>query len=123
MVLATALALQAGSVTLSWDYNFAESPDVTRFKVYCAPGTNVTWAVNNTNATKTAIMDYTGTGSVSNIIYMVGGLSTGPWTFTVTAMTPLGIESDNATTQGGTNVWTNVRPGKPAVLKFTTQVP
>ena len=118
MMLVGTLALQAGTATLQWDYNFTDSPDVNLFKVYCAPGTNVTWAVGNTNATKTVLMPYTGSGSVSNITLMVGGLASGAWTFTVTAIGNGGAESANATTAYGTNVWTITRPGNPTILKL-----
>ncbi|MGV0949221.1 MAG: hypothetical protein ACOYB3_01020 [Azonexus sp.] len=118
VMLATALTLQAGSATLMWDYDYSVSPDVTGFKVYCAPGTNTTWQAGNTNATKTTVMPYTSTTNVVGITYMVGGLSSGPWTFTVTALGAGGAESDNATTQGGTNVWAVLRPGKPVVMRL-----
>ncbi len=116
MLLATA-ALQAGSVTLLWDYDFAANPDVNLFKVYAVPGTNVTWQAGNTNATRTTTFSYSGSGSVSNILFGWGGFSSGPWTFTVTALGANGLESDNATTTGGTNVWAVLRPGKATLFK------
>lgn len=119
MVLATTLALQAGSVTLLWDYDFSANPDVNLFKVYAAPGTNVTFTAGNSNATRTTTFSYTGSGSVSNIMFGWGGFNSGPWTFTVTAVSTSGLESDNATTAGGTNVWAVLRPGKAHTFKVS----
>ena len=116
MTLAVALALQAGSATLAWDYDFGSSPDVNLFKVYCAPGTNATWLANNSNATKIVDVPYTGSGVVSNITFMVGGMSSGAWTFTVTAIGTGGLESENATTLGGTNLWGVIKPSRPVQI-------
>lgn len=119
MMLATVLALQAGSVTLVFDYNFTANPDVNSFKMYAVPGTNVTWQANNTNATRTTTFSYNGSGSVSNIMFGWGGFTSGPWTFTVTALATNGLESANATTLGGTNVWAVLRPGAPSTFNVT----
>lgn len=56
---------------------------------------------------------------VSNIMFGWGGFTSGPWTFTATAVSTNGLESDNATTAGGTNVWAVLRPGKAHTFKVT----
>ena len=100
----TAVAVSAQSVNLAW--NASPSPEVNRYKVYAAKGTNTVFAVGNTNAAATVTVTVTNqlTASFTN-------LSVGAWTFTATALSTNNLESVNSNT-----VWTNVVPG--AVINF-----
>lgn len=101
-LLITAVTMAAQSVNLAWDAS--PSPEVNRYKVYAAKGTNVVFAVGNTNAASTVTVTNQLTASFTN-------LSVGAWTFVATALSTNNLESANSNT-----VWTNVVPG--AVINF-----
>lgn len=112
LLLGSAVMVLAGNIILIWSYDFDASPDVVAFRMYAVPGSNQVWQPGNVNATRMgSIAVGTQTGFVTNIQGSLNGLATGPWTFTVTAMTASGVESENATSVNGL-----VRPGKPTTL-------
>lgn len=115
ILLASALVAIAGSLTVAWDYDFVASPDVTAFRIYAVPGTNVLWQPGNVNpGTKMAnVMTGPMIGLVTNIQGVLTGLPVGYWTVTVTALSTNGVESENAN-----SVTAPVRPGKPITVRI-----
>lgn len=101
-LLVAAVAVGAQSVNLAWDAS--PSPEVNRYKVYAAKGTNTVFTAGNANATSVVTVTNQLTASFTN-------LSVGAWTFTATAVSTNGLESLNSNI-----VWTNVYPG--AVVNF-----
>lgn len=101
-LLIAAVTATAQTVNLAW--NASPSPEVNRYKVYAAKGTNVVFAVGNTNAATSVTVTNQFTASFTN-------LSVGAWTFVATALSTNNLESANSNT-----VWTNVVPG--AVINF-----
>ena len=101
-LLVAAVTMAAQSVNLAWDAS--PSPEVNRYKVYAAKGTNVVFAAGNTNAASTITV-------TNQLVASFTNLSVGAWTFTATALSTNGLESANSNV-----VWTNVLPG--AVVNF-----
>ena len=107
VMLAGSLALQAGQLTLAWDYPFNLEPTVTSFKLYSLQGSNAVFTANNANAFRTntvpkaLAMVGSGTGTngwTTNLSAVVTNLAPGWWTFTATAVsTNGGLESVNST--------------------------
>lgn len=104
------LAARAGDVTLIWDYDFFQSAGVDSFRIYVAPGLNTPFQPGNANAVRVMNMAVGAqVGFIPNIKFIIPGLPPGSWTFTVTAITTTGMESDNATP-----VSTTIPSDKPA---------
>jgi hypothetical protein len=101
-LLVTAVTMGAQNVNLAWDAS--PSPEVNRYKVYAAKGTNTVFAVGNTNAASTITV-------TNQLVASFTNLSVGAWTFTATALSTNGLESVNSNV-----VWTNVLPG--AIINF-----
>lgn len=112
VMLLTTAALQAGTATIEWDYDFASNPDVASFKIYGAAGTNTVFTANNGNATRVVTVNRTGTGTVVDITGDVTNIS-GAWTFVVVAVSNTGVNSPNSQ-----SVWGNVKPGAPINLRI-----
>ena len=100
-ILSVTEIVSAQNINLAWDAS--SSPEVNRYKVYVAKGTNVVFTAGNVNATTTVTFTNQTTGNLT--------LPVGTWTFTATALSTNGLESINSTV-----IWTNVYPG--AIINF-----
>ena len=100
-ILSVTGIVSAQNINLVWDAS--TSPEVNRYKVYVAKGTNVVFTAGNVNATTTVTFTNQTTGNLT--------LPVGTWTFTATALSTNGLESINSTV-----IWTNVYPG--AIINF-----
>jgi hypothetical protein len=104
------LTLLAGTVNLAW--NASTSPEVNRYKIYYAPGTNFVFTANNSNATGSVIVPSTQlTASVSNLV-------AGAWSFTATALSTNNLESADSNV-----AWTFVSLAGVANLTITGTTP
>lgn len=108
MMLAATLTLQAGNVTLAWDYSFEQEPSVQSFRLYALQGSNSVFTANNNNAYRSVVvtkeqatnpLTYTLTNGVTtNLIGTISNLHSGWWTFTATAINTNQMESVNSET-------------------------
>jgi len=100
-ILSVTEIVSAQNINLAWDAS--SSPEVNRYKVYVAKGTNVVFTAGNVNATTTVTITNQTTGNLT--------LPVGTYTFTATALSTNGLESINSNV-----IWTNVYPG--AIINF-----